>query len=377
VGLGIRDPGGETRGWVGAGRAWLGVALTLAYLAWGAGGAGAGGGDGVDFRAEVVAPGAATPFVHAPTIAVLPSGELVVAWYGARHHRGRDAAIYGARSRDGGRRWSPPIAWADSLGLPDANPAIFRDPQDRLWLFYGTRLVGWAVAWVRYRRSDDGGHTWDSPRLLTWMPGYLPRAKPIVLADSAWLLPVYHEEWGSRFLRSADGGASWTWSDRVVSDPLNIQPAAVELAPGRLLALMRNRGAQGLAWAARSADGGRTWEAPTLTHLRNPDAGLDLVRLRGGALAVAYNDSASRRHALAVALSEDDGRSWPAQVLLEGCGVGPTASYPAMAEGPDGALHVVYASDNQAIRYARLDPRRIAGAGRPPARCEPPAAASR
>lgn len=359
-------------------RTWLAVALALAWL--GGVGIGSGAADGgVDFRADVVPPGARTPFVHAPTIAILASGELVAAWYGASHHRGRDAAIYGARSSDGGRHWSPPAVWADTPGLPEANPALFRDPQDRLWLFYGTRLVGWAVGWIRLRWSRDGGRTWSDSRFLTWVPGYLPRARPVVLADGAWLLPVYHEEWGSRFLRSSDEGGSWTWSDWVVSDPLNIQPAAVELAPGRLLALMRNRGPRGMAWMARSDDGGRTWDGPSLTHLRNPDAALDLIRLRGGRLALAYNDSSSRRNALAVALSEDAGRSWSTQVLLEGCGdrPGATASYPAMAEAPDGTLHVVYASSDRAIRYVRLDPDRIAAAGRPPARCEPPAAAAR
>ncbi len=329
--------------------------------------------DAVVFSTEVVAPGAATPFVHAPTIAALPSGELLVAWYGASHGRGRDAAVYGARSSDGGRHWSAPVAWADTPGLPEANPVLFRDPQGRLWLFYSTRLVGWAVAWLRYRQSTDEARTWGPPHLLTWAPGYLGRGKPIILADGSWVLPVYHEEWGSRFLRSVDQGASWGWSKLVVSDPLNIQPTVVELAPGRLLALMRNRSKGGMAWMAHSADSGRTWENPARSHVRNPDAALDLVRLRDGRLAMAYNDSSFSRHALAVALSNDGGRSWPAQVLLEGCAAPKedTGSYPTMVEGSDGALHLVYAyGSSSSLRYVRLDPRRIATAGYTPGRCD-------
>jgi predicted neuraminidase len=329
----------------------------------------------VAFITEVVAQGAGTPFVHAPTIAVLPSGEMLVAWYGASHMRGRDAAVYGARSSDGGRHWSAPAAWADTPGFPEANPVLFRDPQGRLWLFYSTRLVGWAVAWLRHRQSTDGGATWGPSTFLTWVPGYLPRAKPIILADASWVLPVYHEEWGSRFLRSVDQGLSWAWSKTVVSDPLNIQPAVVEVAPGRLLALMRNRGRMGRAWMATSADGGQTWDQPTLTEVRNPDAALDLVRLRDGTLALVYNDSSRNRHALAVALSPDGGRTWPTQTLLEGCAAvaEEMGSYPALAEGPDGALHVVYAyGGSRSIRYVRLDPRRIAAAGHTPGRCDGP-----
>ncbi len=330
--------------------------------------------DAVVFAGDAVAWGAATPFVHAPTIAVLPSGELVIAWYGASHHRGRDAAVYGSRSGDGGRRWSPPAAWADTPGFPEANPVLFRDSQDRLWLFYSTRLVGWAVAWLRYRQSTDEGRTWGASSFLTWTPGYLARGKPIILADGIWVLPVYHEEWGSRFLRSADQGLSWDWSKMVVSDPLNIQPAVVEFAPGRLLALMRNRSREGVAWMVHSPDGGRTWESPRRTQVRNPDAALDLVRLRDGTLVLAYNDSARNRHALAIALSSDGGRSWPAQILLEGCAAAEErASYPAIVEGPDGALHVVYSYSyrgSRSIRYARLDPQRLAAAGHTPGRCE-------
>jgi predicted neuraminidase len=319
-----------------------------------------------------LAPGAGTPFVHAPTIAPLPSGELLVAWYGASGPRAYDAAVYGARGA--GDRWSAPATWASTPGLPDANPVLFRDPQSGLWLFYATHLGGFSLSWLRYRRSADGGRTWGPSRTLTRIPGYLPRTKPIVLEDGAWVLPVYHEDLGSRFLRSADRGATWSWSRWVGSDRQNIQPAVVELGAGRLLALMRNRGPQGLAWEAWSADGGRTWDAPRLAGVRNPNASLDLIRLRDGALALVYNDSATDRNALAVAISRDQGRTWPAQILLEGCAgeFAETGDYPAAAEGPDGMLHVVYAVRGGAIKYARVDPARVERVGRPPQRCGGP-----
>ena len=353
------------------------VALGLTLVAAPAGAGTNSGTPAVVQAMEVPGPGRHAPFVHAPSLAGLPSGELAVTWYEASHARGRDAAIYGVRGVPGAGRWTEPAVWADTPGLPDANPVLFRDPRDRLWLFYGTRLAGWSVAWVRARRSADDGHTWDAPRFLTRLPGYLPRATPIVLRNGAWVLPVYHEERGSRFLLSADGGETWTWSSLIASAPLNIQPAVVELGAGRLLALLRNRG-MGQAWATRSADGGKTWDPPALTGIRNPDTSLALIRLRRGTLALVYNDSAAHRTALAVALSEDEGRTWPAQGLLDGCAVdaGGSASYPAAAEGPDGTIHVVYAVGERRIRYVRADPNVIREAGQPPQRCETSAAAA-
>jgi predicted neuraminidase len=330
-------------------------------------------GPGVRFTTDVPGPGRTSPFVHAPSVAVLPSGEIALAWYEARHPRGRDAAILGLRGAPRAGRWSDPAVWASTPGLPDANPVLFRDPRNRLWLFYGTRLVGWAVAWVRHRRSADEGRSWDAPHTITRIPGYLPRAVPIVRADGGWVLPVYQEERGSRFLLSQDQGETWAWSSLVTSEPLNIQPTVVELAPGRLLALLRNRGL-GHAWVTRSMDGGKTWEPPVPSSIRNPDASLALLRLRRGPLALVYNDSAVHRNALAIALSADGGQTWPAQVLLEGCGLdaAESPSYSAAAEGPDGTLHIVYAVGGRRIRYAAVEPEAVWTVGRPAQRCETP-----
>src|SRR5262245_37210516 len=78
---------------------------------------------------------------HAPGIAECPNGDLLVSWYrGSGERSADDVAVYGARLRKGGERWSEPFLMADNLGFPDCNTALFIDGQKRLWLFWPTIL---------------------------------------------------------------------------------------------------------------------------------------------------------------------------------------------------------------------------------------------
>lgn len=61
-------------------------------------------------------------------------------------------------------------------------------------------------------------------------------------------------------------------------------------------------------------------DSPSPTPLPNNDAGIAVAVLESGALAVAFNNRAMReRCPLSVALSEDDGRTWPWVRDLERC----------------------------------------------------------
>jgi len=194
---------------------------------------------------------------HASTIAALPEGAVLAAWFGGTAEGHDDTAIWHAR-RDAAGAWSEPRMLADLGPVPHWNPVLFAPPDAPLHLFFktGRHIPAWQT-WVA--TSDDGGATWTTPREL--VPddrgGRGPvKNPPIVTADGAWVAPASNEEgrWTCFADVSRDRGRTWTAS-RPIGDGV-IQPALWESEPGLLHMLMRSR--HGAVYRSDSFDGGRT-----------------------------------------------------------------------------------------------------------------------
>ena len=80
---------------------------------------------------------------------------------------------------------------------------------------------------------------------------------------------------------------------------------------------MRENGPLQRVRVAESADDGVTWGPVGIAELPNPGSGLDGVRLANGHWVLVYNDTTRGRQSLAIALSDDEGRSWRWQRHLE------------------------------------------------------------
>jgi predicted neuraminidase len=177
----------------------------------------------------------------------------------------------------------------------------------------------------------------------------------------------------------------------------------VDLRNGQLVAFYRSRWADWIH-ASRSSDGGRSWSEPVPTELPNNNSSIQAIRLANGHLAMVYNhssaaDATGRRLSLyddigggeelapaapaapsatgrsafwgaprapmTLAISADEGRSWPVRRNLEvGDGYCMTNnskdrlnrefSYPSICQTADGQLHISYTYWRQAIKYVRL-----------------------
>ena len=95
-------------------------------------------------------------------------------------------------------------------------------------------------------------------------------------------------------------------------------------------------------------DGGREWSFVTATELPNPDAGISGLRLSGGELLVAFNDSAKDRSNLTLAIASKDRKTWRRIVALEN---EPDAnfSYPFLMRSSDGMIRLAYTRRGKAI----------------------------
>ena len=110
-----------------------------------------------------------------------------------------------------------------------------------------------------------------------------------------------------------------------------------------------------------SEDAGRTWTPAELTDLPSPFAALDAARLDDGRLALVWNHSDRERNPLTLALSEDEGRSWPhVRDLVTGEG---QFHYPAIIQSRDGRLHISFTNNRTTIDHVVLRPEWVEGKG--------------
>jgi len=117
----------------------------------------------------------------------------------------------------------------------------------------------------------------------------------------------------------------------------------VELTDGRILGAWRSQRPTGTFGTERafSSDGGVTWGEPEIWTAigNNPNSRIGLYRSpTSGRLVLAYNN-ASNRSNLTVALSEDDGETWPMKLILDPL-VG--TSYPHISFDGLGNMTVVH-----------------------------------
>ncbi len=288
---------------------------------------------------------------HAPAIVALPNDELLAAWFSyAGPHELEGAAIYMARRTTDG--WSQPWRHIDRPQA-DGNPVFYAEG-NRVWLFQAVVAGGWSTSRIEMQQSFDAGKSWTAP---TWIPGPLGsnvRFPPLRTLRGELLLPAYDDLLGRSLLFASANGNAWRWRSVIAAPVLlgALQPAIVELESGRLLAVLRNGGADWL-WVTASDDAGRSWTPPRDSNLPNPGSPTALTKLRDGSLLLVFNNDRTARRPLAASRSIDDGETWSApRVLVDGDGA---YAYPAVAQSADGLIHVVYSHDRRSIGYLRFN----------------------
>ena len=348
---------------------------------------------------------------HSSSIVEHPDGHLLVTWFhGSGERTADDVAVLGAWQRKGAATWSRAATLADTPGYPDTNPTLFVDRRATLWLLWPTILANewhtalmkvktatrWPVGDVpRWDRSevmhvtpgdrfaevtrrevdrlallpsgDDGRAGSPSPvvgararsyfeRLkkdagdkLTRRLGWMTRVHPLQLEDGRIIVPLYSDGFSFSLMAiSDDGGETWHTSDPLVGGG-NIQPALARRKDGTIVAYMRDNGPPPKRiHVSESKDRGETWSTVTDSPLPNPGTSVDVAVLASGRWALVYNDLERGRHSLAIALSEDEGRTWGAPRHLERDPDGATEAeqgqyhYPSIIQARDGRIHVTY-----------------------------------
>lgn len=250
------------------------------------------------------------------------------------------------RSTDNGRSWGPQIVIArhnEQTGYGDAALVVDRTTGDILCI-YASGCGLWASTAehpleINLSRSSDDGLTWSAPERITpqiYGPGcdnpasapisglFAASGRALQLHDGTLLFAAAALHTGMRWpplynyvCQSDDGGRTW----RLLPTPASAcgdESKLAELADGSWLISIRNP-AKGYRRYAVSKDRGRTWSAVgEWRDLPDPACNGDLLRysLRSeGAtrdrLLHSIPADTARRCNVSVALSYDEGRTWP------------------------------------------------------------------
>ena len=302
---------------------------------------------------------------HASTLLRLKDGTFLAAWFGGTKEKNPDVGIW--MSKGQANLWEPPFQIAKIRGDAHWNPVLFQTPQGRIYLFFkvGKEIPVWET-WVK--TSDDQGKTWSEAYEL--VPGDKGgrgpvRNKPIVLSNGTWLAGSSFEngvtkQWNAFVDRSEDNGKTWNATPYV---PINreefkgagvIQPTLWESQPGIVHMLLRSTA--GLIYRSDSKDYGKTWSTIYPTELPNPNSGIDLTRLSNGTLALLYNPDHKNwgsRGSLNLAISYDNGLTWPKKINLEEGAVNDEYSYPAIIAIGD-AVAYTYTWNRKRIAFGTV-----------------------
>lgn len=291
---------------------------------------------------------------HQPAVTWCDNGDLLAIWFSCDAESNREMVVLG--SRFSGGRWSPASLFFKVPGRNMTGSSLVRLGNGDILHINGIGNSGdWQNLAMAVRRSSDNGYTWkDTKQVSRHGKRHQVIAGGIVLGDGTIVQPCDagpEGNDGTAVQVSRDGGLTWEdpWdgsplpvipgtiqiADSTVSSTIGgIHAGVVELTDGSLLALGRGNpvpcGDKLFMPKSVSKDGGRTWTV-TASEFPPIDGGQRLVLRRlneGPLLLISFTDhpersaekgmyfGAEKGYGVFVALSYDDGATWPVKKLL-------------------------------------------------------------
>ena len=346
--------------------------------------------------------------VHGSSIVELPNGDLLSCWFhGSGERKANDVRIKGSRLKKGSNEWGAVFDMADTPNLPDCNPVLWIDNNEKLWLFWiAVRANRWENSMLRYRTSTDylnketPAWNWqdniilkpgerfsetiqlafeehiDEPMWAEYAPpysrliidaakdpekrqkGWMTRIHPISLKSGRILLPLYSDGYNISIVAiSDDNGNNWRASNPIVGlGP--IQPSLVQKQNGHIVAYMRDSGVEPKRiLKSISKDNGETWSFAKDTKIPNPSSSIEVLQLKNGNWVMACNDTESSRSQMAILLSFNEGKSWEVKKYIgkHEHNSGITLAYPSLIQSSDELIHLTYSlkdKEGKTIQHA-------------------------
>jgi predicted neuraminidase len=277
-----------------------------------------------------------------PSIAALPDGRVMAAWFSSPSEGAKSQRIVQAFSSDQGRTWGEATVLQDFEGRADFDPVLFVAGKETFFFFsaFNPQID------IYFRRSGDSAKAWTEPVKLD-QPNHTTRSNGIQLSTGELLVPLHLR--GTKaggVLKSRDGGKTWTRFG-AVANPVGQggEPTIAETKSGAIHMLLRTK--DGQLWRSISRDRGETWGPTEKTGLTSTSSASHLLCMRDGTLVLTYNPGPDPlRFPLLIRTSRDEGVTWSDPTLLADRPTkvgGWSICYPTLAELADGTLVAIWA----------------------------------
>lgn len=296
-----------------------------------------------------------------PSIERTAKGRIFACWYsgGVTEQMGNYSLL--VYSDDGGETFTPPVAVADVGEAGRAyDPTLWIDPRGRLWFFWSV-MPNNRVEFALCEDPDAEVLVWSEIRVLG---SDVMLNKPIVTKSGDWLFPV--AVWkkgllscglgsegnpvGSHVFRSRDEGETFEKIGTAEArDGWYDEHMLLEKDDGSLEMYIRTK--YGVAVCA-SRDGGASWSTPYDCGFGGPNSRFHVKKLRSGRVLLVNHYRFSGRSHLTAMLSDDDGKTYPHRLLIDGRS---NVSYPDAVEGEDGYIYIVYDRERGAQYHPEID----------------------
>lgn len=243
-----------------------------------------------------------------------------------------------------------PIAAVEKAGkFRCFDPVLWIDPLERLWFIWNV-MPGEEVYASICEDPDAEELQWSDE---FYIGRGIMMNKPTVLSTGEWLFPIAMWRFqvfehirkctltqtdvsGSYVYKTSDNGKTFVKLGYAeVPNRTCDEHMVVELNNGVLMMLVRTNYGIGVSY---SYDRGKNWSHGEPSELKGPGSRFFISRLRSGRLLFISHHNFTGRNNLTAFLSEDDGKTFPYSLLLDGRN---QVSYPDAVER-DGCLYIVY-----------------------------------
>ncbi len=283
----------------------------------------------------VIPPASAGPVFalhnHDPAIVECPNGDLIACWYTCLAEKNRELAQAASRLRYGAKEWQEASPFWDAPDRNDHAPLMWYDDKNTIYHFTGVGFgAGYNNMAVVMRTSTDNGATWSRGRMILpeFKGGHMPVEAAFRMNDGAI---AFTSDGSPTLWISHDEGISWKSCRGAISGN---HPGVTQLSDGTLFGLTRDTKVEGMMPIVTSKDLGRTWDykASEFPPIHGGER-LVLFKTREGPLFFASlanesieitDASGTKRNVrgLFVAISEDEGKTWPYKRLVTDDGPG-------------------------------------------------------
>lgn len=244
---------------------------------------------------------------------IASSGDSVhVVWYDDRDGNNE---IYYKRSVDGGQNWGEDIRLTNT-SYNSLNVSVAIDGFN-VYALWSEDLDGNFETF--FKRSSDGGDTWEEDTRLTFTPGVTSGTS--IAVSGSLLHVVYYDNsdgwWEVYYKQSTDGGSTWEPEVRLTFDP-SLSANTSVCCSGSLVHVVWDDQRDGYRtiYYKRSEDEGITWGEDTRITNYFSVSWVPCVRTTGADVYIVWVDQRDEDNEIYFKHSPDDGLTWGEDIRL-------------------------------------------------------------